>query len=80
MQTIMGLIRRYPALVDGAFIIITWVGIKLLLEYAHGREWIHCQIPKWLSLALITLIMGTAYLYARKKGPVEETTMMSIDC
>lgn len=70
---LLGLIRRYPALVDGAFIIITWVGIKLLLEYAHGREWIHFAIPKWLSLALITVIMGSAYVYARRKGPVEET-------
>lgn len=70
---LLGLIRRYPALVDGAFIIITWVGVKLLLEYAHGREWIHFQIPKWLSLALIVVIMGAAYAYARKQGPVEDT-------
>jgi YkoY family integral membrane protein len=68
---LLGLIRRYPALVDGAFIIITWVGVKLLLEYAHGREWIHFQIPKWLSLALIAVIMGGAYVYARRQGPVE---------
>ena len=70
---LLGLIRRYPALVDGAFIIITWVGIKLLIEYAHGREWIDFQIPKWLSLALIVVIMGSAYAYARKQGPVEDT-------
>ena len=69
---LLGLIRRYPALVDGAFIIITWVGVKLLLEYAHGREWIDFQIPKWLSLALIAVIMGSAYVYARRQGPVED--------
>src|SRR6185503_2740009 len=27
------LIERYPALVDGAFIIIAWVGLKLVQEY-----------------------------------------------
>jgi len=69
---LLGLIRRYPALVDGAFIIITWVGVKLLLEYAHGEGWIHFAIPKWLSLALIAVIMGGAYVYARKQGPVED--------
>lgn len=69
----LGLIRRYPALVDGAFIIITWVGFKLLLEYAHGRGWIHFAIPKWLSLSLIVVIMGGAYVYARRQGPVEGT-------
>ena len=32
---LLALIQRYPALVDGAFVIIAWVGIKLLLEYGH---------------------------------------------
>jgi YkoY family integral membrane protein len=64
---LLPLIRRYPALVDGAFIIITWVGIKLLLEYAHTLGWIHFEIPKWLSMGLIVVIMGAAYVYARRK-------------
>ena len=33
---LLSLVRRYPALVDGAFIIIAWVGIKLLIEYLHA--------------------------------------------
>lgn len=70
---LLPLIRKYPALVDGAFVIIAWVGTKLLLEYAHGQGWIHFEIPKWLSLALIVVIMGGAYVYARRKGPVAET-------
>ena len=69
---LLGLIRRYPVLVDGAFVIIAWVGIKLLLEYGHGLGWIHFEIPKWLSLGLIVVIFGGSYLYARKLGPVED--------
>ncbi len=69
---LLGLIRRYPVLVDGAFIIIAWVGIKLLLEYGHGLGYIHFEIPKWLSLGLIVVIFGGSYLYARKLGPVED--------
>ena len=34
---LIALIERYPALVNGAFIIIAWVGIKLIAEYLHGR-------------------------------------------
>src|SRR5206468_5401205 len=30
---LLSLVRRYPAIVDGAFIIIAWVGLKLLIEY-----------------------------------------------
>jgi YkoY family integral membrane protein len=69
------LVRRYPALVDAAFIIIAWVAVKLLVEYLHEAGYIHFAINKWLSFGLIVLIFGIAYIYARKKGPVpdEET-------
>ena len=63
------LIRRYPALVDGAFIIIAWVGIKLLLEYAHAVHWIAWEIPKTISMGLIVVIFVVAFLFARRKGP-----------
>jgi YkoY family integral membrane protein len=44
-------VQRYPPLVDGAFVIIAWVGIKLLLEYFHQIHWVSFEIPKWLSLS-----------------------------
>src|SRR5918992_3568768 len=63
-------VQRYPPLVDGAFIIIAWVGIKLLVEYLHQIHVIGFEIPKWLSLGLIVVIFGIAFVYARRKGPV----------
>jgi YkoY family integral membrane protein len=70
---LLAIVRRYPALVDGAFIIIAWVGIKLMIEYLHTIGWIHFEVSKWLSFGLIVIIFGIAYLYARKQGPVEDT-------
>jgi YkoY family integral membrane protein len=64
------LIRRYPALVDGAFIIIMWVAIKLVAEYAHDIHLISWQIPKALSLGLIAVIFTISYLYARRHPAV----------
>jgi YkoY family integral membrane protein len=70
---LLALVQRYPALVDGAFVIIGWVGIKLLVEYLHTEGYIHFEIPKWLSLGLIAVIFGLAFAYARReerrKGP-----------
>ena len=66
---LLALVQRYPALVDGAFIIIAWVGIKLLLEYFHNIHWVDFVIPKWLSLGLIVVIFVIAAIYARKHGP-----------
>jgi YkoY family integral membrane protein len=67
--TLLEIVRKYPALVDGAFIIIAWVGLKLLAEYAHALDWIEFEVPKWLSFGLIVLIFVASYLYARKVGP-----------
>jgi YkoY family integral membrane protein len=69
------IVRRYPAIVDGAFIIIAWVGIKLLIEYLHTSGYVHFAVNKWLSFGLILVIFAVSYLYARRQGPVpdEET-------
>src|SRR5688572_281387 len=65
-------VRRYPAIVDGAFIIIAWVGIKLLLEYMRVQGWIHIEINKWFSFGLIVVIFLISYAYARRVGPATE--------
>ena len=66
------IVRRYPALVDGAFIIIAWVGVKLLVEYLHSANYIHFAINKWMSFGLIVVIFVASYLYARKQGPAPD--------
>ena len=62
------LIRRYPALVDGAFIIIGWVALKLVVEYVHHLGWIGWRIDTRLSLTLIVVIFLASYVYARRQG------------
>jgi YkoY family integral membrane protein len=76
---LLSLVRRYPTIVDGAFIIIAWVGIKLLVEYLYSAGVIHFEIDKWLSLALIGIIFTIAYLRARRKGPVPDDDPMADD-
>ena len=73
ISQLLAIVRRYPTLVDGAFVIIALVGTKLLLEYADAMHWIHFEVPKWVSLAMIAVTFLIAYLQARRKGPVEDT-------
>jgi YkoY family integral membrane protein len=63
------IIQRYPALVDGAFIIIAWVGVKLIAEYFHTIGVLHFEIPKWFSIGLIVAIFLMSLAYARRIGP-----------
>jgi predicted tellurium resistance membrane protein TerC len=73
-------VQRYPPLVDGAFIIIAWVGIKLLIEYLHQIHVIAFEIPKLISLGLIVVIFGIAFFYARRQGPVEVDESVDDEC
>jgi YkoY family integral membrane protein len=62
---LLALVDRYPPLVDGAFIIIAWVGIKLLLEFLHTEHYVAFEMPRALSLGVIVVIFGAAWAYAR---------------
>jgi YkoY family integral membrane protein len=70
---LLAIVRRYPALVDGAFIIIAWVGLKLMIEYLHSMGWIHFEVNKWISFGLIVVIFAISFWYARKRGAVTDT-------
>ena len=63
------LVNRYPTLVDGAFVIITWVGIKLILEYLYKAGYVGFAVPKELSLGLIVVIFVVAFIMAKIEGP-----------
>jgi YkoY family integral membrane protein len=72
ISQLLSIVRRYPTLVDGAFVIIALVGAKLLLEYADAMHWIHFEVPKWISLGMIAITFVIAYVQARRKGPVDD--------
>ena len=69
---LLTLVRRYPTIVDGAFVIIAWVGVKLLIEYLNAAGYVHFEIDRWLSLLTIVVIFTVAYVRARRKGPVDD--------
>jgi YkoY family integral membrane protein len=77
---LIALVQRYPPLVDGAFIIIAWVGVKLCLEYLHDTDIIGLEIPRWLSLGLVVVIFLIALIYAKMQGAVEAGNPLTEDC
>jgi YkoY family integral membrane protein len=63
---LLALIQEYPALVDGAFVIVAWIGAKLIVEFLHQIGYVPWTIPQWFSLALIVAIFLAAYVMARR--------------
>ena len=41
--------------------------VKLLIEFLHTEGYIAFDVPRWISLALIVVIFGVAFLYARRE-------------
>lgn len=70
---LLSLVQKYPALIDGAFIIVAWVGAKLLFEYLYAAGYVAFEIPRWFSMGLIVAIFAVAFVYARRQGPAPET-------
>jgi YkoY family integral membrane protein len=66
---LIALVQRYPAIVDGAFIIIAWIGLKLGLEYLHEAHYIALEVPRWLSLSIVVIIFIISFIYAKLQGP-----------
>ena len=69
---LIALVERYPPLVDGAFVIIAWVGVKLAVDYLHTIGVVALEIPQTVSLAVIVVIFAMAFIYARMKGPAKD--------
>lgn len=61
---LLAVVERYPALVDGAFVIIAWVGTRLLLQYLHQAGVISWEVPEWLGYGLIVAIFVSALAWA----------------
>ena len=68
------LVEKYPSLVDAAFIIIAWIGLKLCLDWLHAAHYTTLEIPHWVSLVLVVGIFVAAIIHARKTGPVDVDT------
>ena len=62
---LVSVLRRYPRLIDAAFIVVGWVGLKLFIELGNGLGWLDVRIPPWASLAVVFLILAGAAVQAR---------------
>ena len=67
--TLLGLVRRYPAIVHGAYVIVAWVGLKLMLEYLHSIHLIAWQLPRGVSIGVMLALFAGSAVYARLKNP-----------
>lgn len=74
---VLELVKRFPKLIDGAYVVVAWVGVKLLLEYVHGLKFTlpggsefagHHYAPHIspaLNVGVVVVLFIGCFLYAR---------------
>jgi len=78
---VLELVKKYPKLIDGAYIIVAWVGLKLLMEYLHelkvntvlmgqhiefvGHHYVP-HISTPLNVTVVVVLFTACFLYARR--------------
>jgi YkoY family integral membrane protein len=64
---VLALVKRYPKLIDGAYVVIAWVGFKLIWEYLHFKHLVPFEISKELGMGGVVLLFAGSFLYARAR-------------
>jgi YkoY family integral membrane protein len=62
---VLAWVKRYPKLIDGAYLIVLWVGLKLIWEYLHRAHWVSVALPKPVAIGGVIVLLVGSYLYAR---------------
>jgi YkoY family integral membrane protein len=62
---VLELVKRFPKIIDGAYIVIAWVGICLVFEYFHHLHWIPFEINHVVKIAVVIALFVASFLYAR---------------
>jgi YkoY family integral membrane protein len=62
------LLDRFQGLVTAAYLLVAWIGVKLLVGGAHTAEYLDVEMPSWLfwSVMLLILLAGLAWRPSRE--------------
>lgn len=78
---VLELVKKYPKLIDGAYIIVAWVGAKLMIEFLHEvhlvPKWFH--ISKEVSVAVVIVLFVSSLIYARKFPNLDPELVESVE-
>jgi YkoY family integral membrane protein len=56
------LLERFPGLEEGAYYLVAWIGLKLMISGFHSGKFIEFHIPEWLFWLVMLLIAAASLL------------------
>jgi YkoY family integral membrane protein len=63
------LLDRFPGLAQGAYVLVAWIGLKLVISGLHSAEYIGFHIPEWLFWSVMLAIAVLSLLIQPRSKP-----------
>jgi YkoY family integral membrane protein len=64
------LLDRFPGLAQGAYILVAWIGLKLVISGFHSAEYIGFHVPEWLFWSgMVAIAVLSLLIQPRSKPP-----------
>jgi YkoY family integral membrane protein len=73
------LLDRFPGLAEGAYLLVAWIGLKLVLSGFHDPKYIGFHIPEWLFWSVMLLIAALSLVIRPRKAPGATEVSESLD-
>lgn len=71
------LLDRFRGLANGAYCLVAWIGVKLVVNGVHGK-FINFEVPEWLFWGGMLLIVIVSMLYQPREKKIETTVVEEI--
>jgi YkoY family integral membrane protein len=76
---VLGLVKRFPRLVDVAYIIVGWVGVKLMFEWMHDIHLISFEIPKEIGIGVVVVLFAAGVYWASRHKATGELAVSEVE-
>jgi hypothetical protein len=80
VRLFVSLLERFSGLAEGAYYLVAWIGLKLLISGFHTGDYLPFKIEEWLFWSGMALIAVVSLLAKpRRKKPEEEDAGQALD-
>lgn len=65
------LLHRFKGLATGAYYLVAWIGLKLVVSGFHTAKFVRAEMPDWLFWVGMVTILAISMLYQPRNPPPE---------
>jgi YkoY family integral membrane protein len=76
VRPFVALLDRFPGLAEGAYYLVAWIGLKLMISGFHDAKYLGFHIEEWLFWSVMLLI-AVVSLLVRPRTPAREAASIS---